>query len=89
MNNEDLDLQGAVKSMNTSGEEEWNSDDDDDEESDESNESDYYSYDEGEETDDSEGAQEGEEDENERIIEALSSGVGELKMDSLGNYILE
>ncbi|AWU77099.1 uncharacterized protein C5L36_0C10050 [Pichia kudriavzevii] len=89
LNNEDLDLQGAVKSMNTSGEEEWNSDDDDDEESDESDESDYYSYDEGEETDDSEGAQEGEEDENERIIEALSSGVGELKMDSLGNYILE
>ncbi|GMM47680.1 protein kinase [Pichia kluyveri] len=30
-----------------------------------------------------------EEEENERIIEAISSGVGNLKMDALGNYILE
>lgn len=29
------------------------------------------------------------EEENERIIEALSTGVGNLKMDKLGNYILE
>ncbi|CAI4731931.1 BCE_3a_G0044790.mRNA.1.CDS.1 [Saccharomyces cerevisiae] len=36
--------------------------------------------------DDSEDAQE---EENERIIEALSSGVENLKMDKLGNYILE
>lgn len=91
LNNEDLELQGAVKSMNvendewdsaaeeeSSGEEdeeyvEWNSDDEEEEEEEKEEEEDTVDRDE----------------ENERIIEALSSGIGNLKMDALGNYILE
>lgn len=90
LNNEDLELQGAVKSMQyeeydsedegkTSDEEEDTEDYDNDEES-------YYSE---EEDSDKEGNnEEALEEENERIIEALTTGVGELKMDALGNYIL-
>ncbi|KAG0655724.1 Serine kinase [Maudiozyma exigua] len=46
----------------------------------------YYSESEEEESDDGYNSQD---EENERIIEALSSGVGNLKMDKMGNYILE
>ncbi|SCU96400.1 LAME_0F16116g1_1 [Lachancea meyersii CBS 8951] len=49
--------------------------------------SDYSDYDSSEDED---GAEEEDlESENERIVEALSSGVTNLKMDSLGNYVLE
>lgn len=50
----------------------------------------YYAGSEGEEEDDSdEHSNASQNEENERIIEALSSGVDNLKMDNLGNYILE
>ncbi|CAI4035914.1 hypothetical protein SMKI_14G1230 [Saccharomyces mikatae IFO 1815] len=57
-------------------------------ENDNSEVDDYYDSEINDESsgDDSEDAQE---EENERIIEALSSGVENLKMDKLGNYILE
>lgn len=53
-------------------------------------ESDYYNSDdeEEEEDDDEEDTTDSEDEEKERIIEALSTGVG-LKKDKLGNYILE
>ena len=56
-------------------------------ENDNSEVDDYYDSEINDESsgDDSEDAQE---EENERIIEALSSGVENLKMDKLGNYIL-
>lgn len=65
----------------------YTSDDEDDDESD----SDYYADESEDESSDyytseSESESEGE---NERIIEALSEGVNDLKMDSMGNYILE
>lgn len=89
LNNEDMDLQGAVKSMNHEDETEWNSSEDEDdssedEDEEEKGEEEWLS--EEEEDDDEE--EEEEVDENEKIIEALSSGVGKLKMDKLGNYVL-
>lgn len=48
--------------------------------------SDYYTEEESSEESDDQ-LDQGEE--NERIIEALSTGIGNLKMDKLGNYILE
>ncbi|SCU94161.1 LADA_0G06942g1_1 [Lachancea dasiensis] len=48
--------------------------------------SDFYSSEEEEESDDEGDDQE---QENERIVEALSSGMSNLKMDSLGNYVLD
>lgn len=48
--------------------------------------SDYYTEEESSEESDDHSDQD---EENERIIEALSTGMGNLKMDKLGNYILE
>ncbi|CAI4736373.1 BBL_G0044580.mRNA.1.CDS.1 [Saccharomyces cerevisiae] len=89
----DRGLETAVESMRNAV---YNSDDDmsNDEaeeengEGDNSEEDEYYDSELDNESseDDSEDAQE---EENERIIEALSSGVENLKMDKLGNYILE
>ncbi|CAI4754387.1 BBF_collapsed_G0046210.mRNA.1.CDS.1 [Saccharomyces cerevisiae] len=89
----DRGLETAVESMRNAV---YNSDDDmsNDEaeeengEGDYSEEGEYYDseLDNDSSEDDSEDAQE---EENERIIEALSSGVENLKMDKLGNYILE
>ncbi|ONH78831.1 Serine/threonine-protein kinase RIO2 [Saccharomyces cerevisiae] len=89
----DRGLETAVESMRNAV---YNSDDDmsNDEaeeengEGDYSEEGEYYDSELDNESseDDSEDAQE---EENERIIEALSSGVENLKMDKLGNYILE
>ncbi|CAI4920312.1 CGH_3_HP_G0025190.mRNA.1.CDS.1 [Saccharomyces cerevisiae] len=86
-------LETAVESMRNAV---YNSDDDmsNDEAEEENGEGDYSEEDEYYDSeldnesseDDSEDAQE---EENERIIEALSSGVENLKMDKLGNYILE
>lgn len=83
-------LEEAVERMRNA---EYNSDEEDhddgegEEEEESSGYSDYYSEDEEslEETDDDEEQNE----ENERIIEALSSGVSNLEMDKLGNYILK
>lgn len=93
LNSEDLELQGAVKSMNAE-EEEWDSEGDEEEEEDSENDSEFGYGDWDSEGDEDVEEEEEEEDvdreeENERIIEALSSGVGNLKMDALGNYILE
>lgn len=89
----DRGLETAVESMRNAV---YNSDDDmsNDEAEEENGEGDYSEEDEYYDSeldnesseDDSEDAQE---EENERIIEALSSGVENLKMDKLGNYILE
>ncbi|CAI4675385.1 BGN_3a_G0044750.mRNA.1.CDS.1 [Saccharomyces cerevisiae] len=89
----DRGLETAVESMRNAV---YNSDDDmsNDEaeeengEGDYSEEGEYYDSELDNESseDDSEDTQE---EENERIIEALSSGVENLKMDKLGNYILE
>lgn len=89
----DRGLETAVESMRNAV---YNSDDDmsNDEAEEENGEGDYSEEDEYYDSeldnesseDDSEDAQEVE---NERIIEALSSGVENLKMDKLGNYILE
>lgn len=49
----------------------------------------YYTESEEESNDGTDNGEFDEEEENERIIDALSNGVGNLKMDKLGNYILE
>lgn len=90
----DRSLEDAVESMRNAAynsDEEAEVEDEAEEEDDEgvdSEEEEYYDSESGEESsgDDSEDSQE---EENERIIEALSSGVGNLKMDKLGNYLLE
>ncbi|SCV05298.1 LANO_0H04412g1_1 [Lachancea nothofagi CBS 11611] len=51
--------------------------------------SDYSDYSEEDEEEEESGEEEDLEKENERIVEALSSGVANLKVDSLGNYVLE
>ncbi|XBW38795.1 hypothetical protein QEN19_004379 [Hanseniaspora menglaensis] len=77
-----INMRGEKAEIYTSDEE--NSDDDDEYGSDE------YTDDSEDSSDDYASDSESESDgENERIIEALSSGVKELKMDSMGNYILE
>lgn len=85
----DNDYEKAVESMRAGDVEE---DDEivgeDEEVEDDYSEEDYENYSEEEyssEEDDSEA----EDEENEMIIEALQKGVGNLKMDKLGNYILE
>ncbi|EJT44780.1 RIO2-like protein [Saccharomyces kudriavzevii IFO 1802] len=89
----DRSLEIAVESMrNTvyaSGDDISNEEaEDGNEEGDYSEEEEFYDSEVDNESsgDDSEDPQE---EENERIIEALSSGVENLKMDKLGNYILE
>lgn len=85
----DRSLEEAVNSMRNH---DYNSDDNvEDYASDEEDGSEYYyTESEGEEEDDSdEHSNASQNEENERIIEALSSGVDNLKMDNLGNYILE
>lgn len=82
-------LEEAVNSMRNH---DYNSDDNpEDYASDEEDEGDYY-YTESEEEDEDdsdEHSNASQNEENERIIEALSSGVDNLKMDKLGNYLLE
>lgn len=65
-------------------------DEEDGEDLDEEESSDYEDYyTEEEDSEDDTDSEDEQDEENERIIEALSSGVGNLKMDKLGNYILE
>lgn len=85
----DRQLEDAIENMRNA---EYNEDDDDGEDgSDEDDsEEDYSDYSDEDDEDDSEDSdQDSLDEENERIIEALSTGVGNLKMDKLGNYILE
>lgn len=85
----DRDLEDAVESMRgTYGEEsdaESGEEGEDSEEYDDYDSEDYEAFNTDEEDEDKPES----EDENERIIEALQNGVKELKMDKLGNYILE
>ena len=90
----DRDLEDAMEEMRTTDETQTaanadgdEADDDEEENSDDNDDEEYY-YSEGDESD-SEDDVNSEDEENERIIEALSSGVGNLKMDKMGNYILE
>ena len=88
----DRDLEDAMEEMRNTDEadeaaQEENSDAENSDEEDESDDDEYY-YSESEESDDEDDVNSLDE-ENERIIEALSSGVGNLKMDKMGNYILE
>lgn len=90
-NREAKDLERAVQGMRIT--EDNDEDEDDDlsdfdaevEEADSDEEDEEYEEFEEEEDDEEEELEE----ENEKIIEALSSGVKTLKMDKLGNYILE
>ncbi|QLG74231.1 hypothetical protein HG535_0G01150 [Zygotorulaspora mrakii] len=84
----DRDLEEAVEGMrNTEYYSDGEESRDEEEEGDDDDDDYYYSEDddEDEEDDDFDSLEE----ENERIIEALSAGVGNLKMDKLGNYILD
>lgn len=85
-NKEDTDLESAVQGMRA-----LDLDDEDDlseVETEDDDESEYDSeYDELEE--ESEEEEEAHDEENEKIIEAISAGSKNLKMDKLGNYILE
>lgn len=91
-NREDKEFENAVKGMRAQ-------EIDEDEEDDASEiESDYENFEDDEEDDEDYLLEDEEEDEqeeknydeeNEKIIEALSSGVTNMKMDKLGNYILE
>lgn len=87
--NSDRDLQSAFSSNRTENDLEWDSEAEDDEDDYDEN-ADFEEYGDDEagfaESDDEEDELE---EENEKIIEALSYGVSELKMDKLGNYILE
>mmetsp|Transcript_6317 Transcript_6317/g.7904 ORF Transcript_6317/g.7904 Transcript_6317/m.7904 type:complete len:424 (-) Transcript_6317:58-1329(-) len=86
-NREDKDLEAAVQGMRINVEDEEEEEDDrseidSDYEQDEETEDSIEEYESEEELKD-------DEEENEQIIEALSSGVKKLKMDKLGNYILD
>lgn len=88
--NSDRDLQSAFSSNKTENEVEWDSEAEENDDELEDEEAEFEDFDEDEagfaESDDGEDELE---EENEKIIEALSNGVSELKMDKLGNYILE
>lgn len=85
----DRSLEEAVESMRNT---EYNSEDENDDheysDQEENDEEDEENYTESEDESDADSSDE-EHEENERIIEALSKGVGNLKMDKLGNYVLE
>lgn len=82
----DRSLEEAVDSMRNA---EYKSEDEYDQSLDEEEGSDdYYTESEGD-FESEEETSDDEDEENERIIEALSNGVENLKMDKLGNYILE
>lgn len=79
----DRDLEDAVASMRGGVDEA-----EDEEAEDEDEDEDDYSYDDEDDSEDDDG-EDDEDEENERIIQALQEGVEGLKMDKLGNYILE
>ncbi|CUM67475.1 uncharacterized protein PRCAT00005172001 [Priceomyces carsonii] len=90
---EDKDLEGAVREMRINDDSEDSDNQSDHSEIDIENSyddesEDDYSYDEDLE-DDFERNDEDDVNKNEKIIEAISSGSDNLKMDKLGNYILE
>ncbi|KAH3901508.1 probable Serine/threonine-protein kinase RIO2 [Saccharomycodes ludwigii] len=84
----DRDLELAVHAMRDHNEENLDSEEEADTDSDYYAESDGYS-DSDDYTEESEEQYNSDEGENEKIIKALSTGVGNLKIDKLGNYVLE
>lgn len=87
----DRDLEIAVQTMRNHSD--YESDDlDEDSDVDDNEEEDldeyYYDSEEEDDEDDCQSDKDSLEEENEKIIEALTTGVGKLKMDKLGNYIL-
>ncbi|KAH3673337.1 hypothetical protein WICPIJ_009854 [Wickerhamomyces pijperi] len=95
----DRDLEDAVEFMRKGADEndedsfevmgEGEVDDDDEYEYDSEYDSEEYDDEDQDSSDDGQKEAENLDEENERIIEALQYGVKELKMDKLGNYILE
>ncbi|CAK9437430.1 uncharacterized protein LODBEIA_P18080 [Lodderomyces beijingensis] len=92
---EDKDLEKAVLGMRIATNEdddlsEFDSEDgyDNDDEEEEGEENEDYEDDEGDDFEHDNSAN-NDDEENEKIIEAISAGVENLKMDKLGNYILE
>lgn len=88
-NREDKDLESAVVGMRAlelgESASEVETEDEEDEEEDEEDE--YYEEDEEEEFDEESDVEENQD--NEKIVKAISEGAPNLKMDKLGNYILE
>jgi RIO kinase 2 len=86
----DRDLEDAVECMRADLVSDAESDEDAEEGYDEEFEDDYDSEDYEEFDEEGEEVEEQDlDEENEKIIEALQTGVKELKMDKMGNYILE
>ncbi|CAL9738556.1 serine/threonine-protein kinase Rio2p [Monosporozyma servazzii] len=86
----DRALEEAVQSMRDhEEEEEEGSQDENLEESEEDYDEYYYDSEEGDSEEDGDSDTDSLAEENEKIVEALTTGVGNLKMDKLGNYILE
>ncbi|ODV85530.1 hypothetical protein CANARDRAFT_28316 [[Candida] arabinofermentans NRRL YB-2248] len=83
----DSDLESAVAGMR--GADLGSEDDDEDSETDGGEDEDDYDEDDESLSVDEEDYESDVDDENEKIIDALSTGVGKLKMDKLGNYILD
>lgn len=87
--NSDRELMTAFSSNRREEEVEWDSEAEEEEEDLDEVEFDYDDLDDEAEFAQSDDEEDDLQQENERIIEALSSGMSELKMDKLGNYILE
>lgn len=81
------EIENCLVNMRGEKTEIYTSDDDEDYNSESGSE--YYSDESEDESSDNYSSESESEEENERIIEALSEGVKDLKMDSMGNYILE
>ncbi|KAK6869247.1 Serine/threonine-protein kinase RIO2 [Candida tropicalis] len=95
-NREDKDLEKAVMGMRITTDEnddlseiEDEQDDDDDDDEEGYDDEDFEEDEEEEAFDEEDHDEEAEAEENEKIITALSSGDKKLKMDKLGNYILD
>lgn len=86
---EDVDLQGLGSFARGSDEPAWDSDADDDAETDSDGDGDQWdSDDHSDDHSDHASPDDCHDDDNEKIIQALSTGVGNLHMDRLGNYVL-
>lgn len=88
LGSEDVELQGLSSFARGSEDPAWDSGAEDAESEDEQEEEDWDSEEEEEDDEEEEEEEEDGDEENEKIIEALSTGVGNLQMDRLGNYVL-